>query len=290
MRRGFSCSSPGYLVVRTSALYVESMRRFIPFVKKPARVAVVRLAGMIAAGGRSGAINDEAVAPMLEKAFRRGKPAAVALIVNSPGGSPVQSSLIGARIRRLADETKIPVLAFVEDVAASGGYWIACAADEIIVDPGSVVGSIGVISSSFGAHDFITRQGIERRVYTAGTSKSMLDPFRPEQPEDVARLRVLLDDLHGTFKDHVALRRKDKLPEDRDLFTGEVWIGKSAIEVGLADAIGHVVPIMKDRFGDKVQFMRYGMKRRLFQRFGASVLSDALAQAEERALYARYGL
>jgi serine protease SohB len=266
------------------------MRRFIPFVKKPPRVAVVRLSGMIAAGGRSAALNDENVAPLLEKAFRRGKPAAVALIINSPGGSPVQSSLIGARIRRLSEETETPVFAFVEDVAASGGYWIASAADEIFLDPCSVVGSIGVISASFGAHEFIARHGIERRVYTAGASKSMLDPFRPEQEADVARLRVLLDDLHGTFKSHVAERRGTRLPQDRDLFTGEVWIGASALEVGLADAIGHVVPVMKERFGKDVRFQRYGMKRGLFQRIGARVLTDALAEAEERALYARYGL
>jgi serine protease SohB len=258
--------------------------------KRGPRVAVVPLSGMIAASGRSAALNDAGVAPLLEKAFRRGKPSAVALIINSPGGSPVQSSLIGARIRRLAEETKIPVIAFVEDVAASGGYWIASAADEIIVDPGSVVGSIGVISASFGAHELLARQGIERRVYTAGKSKSMLDPFRPENEEDVARLRVILEELHVVFKDHIQARRGAKLPEDRDLFTGEIWIGQSAVAVGLADAVGHVVPVMKDRFGEKVRFMRYGIRRGLLQRFGASILGDALSQVEERALYARFGL
>lgn len=266
------------------------MRRFLPFLKKPARVAVVRLTGMIASGGRGSALSDESVAPLLEKAFRRGKPAAVALLVNSPGGSPVQSSLIGARIRRLADETGVPVIAFVEDVAASGGYWIAAAADEIIVDASSVVGSIGVISASFGAHEFIARQGIERRVHTAGASKSMLDPFRPETDEDVARLRALLDGIHGSFKDHVTARRGAKLPQDRDLFTGDVWIGHGAIEVGLADAVGHLVPVMKARFGDKVRFVPYTLKRGLLRRFGATLLHDALAQVEERALYARFGL
>lgn len=265
------------------------MRHLLPFVKSPPRVAVVRLSGMIASGGR-GALNDVGTAQMLERAFRRGKPAAVALVINSPGGSPVQSSLIGARVRRLANETGLPVTAFVEDVAASGGYWIAAAADDIIVDPGSIVGSIGVISASFGAHKFIARQGIERRLYTAGRSKSMLDPFSPEKDEDVARLRGLLDELHTVFKDHVTARRGTKLPEGTDLFTGEVWIGDSAVRTGLADAVGHLVPVMKDRYGDKVRFLRYGPRRGLLERFGAAVLDDALTRIEERALYARYGL
>lgn len=265
------------------------MRDFVPFMKSHPRVAVVHLAGMIASGGR-GTLNDAATALVLERAFRRGKPAAVALVINSPGGSPVQSSLIGARIRRLADDTGLPVTAFVEDVAASGGYWIAAAADDIVVDPGSVVGSIGVISASFGAHEFIARQGIERRVHTAGRSKSMLDPFRPEQDEDIARLRGLLDELHTVFKNHVMARRGARLPEGVDLFTGEVWIGASAVKTGLADAVGHLVPVMKARHGDKVRFLRYGPRRGLLQRFGASILGDALTQIEERALYARFGL
>lgn len=277
------------LVVTIPSLYVRIMRHLLPFVKSRPRVAVVRLSGMIASGGR-GALNDAATAQMLERAFRKGKPKAVALIINSPGGSPVQSSLIGARIRRLADETGLSVTAFVEDVAASGGYWIAAAADDIVVDPGSVVGSIGVISASFGAHEFIARQGIERRVHTAGKSKSMLDPFRPEKDEDVARLRGLLDELHTVFKDHITARRGSRLPEDADLFTGEVWIGASAVKTGLADAVGHLVPVMKDRYGDKVTFLRYGPRRGLLQRFGASVLDDALMRVEERALFARYGL
>lgn len=271
------------------ALYVPGMRNLVPFLKSKPRVSVVHLTGMIASGGR-GALNDAATAQMLERAFRKGKPAAVALVINSPGGSPVQSSLIGARIRRLADETGVPVTAFVEDVAASGGYWIAAAADDIVVDPGSVVGSIGVISASFGAHEFIARQGIERRVHTAGTSKSMLDPFRPEKDEDVARLRRLLDDLHTVFKDHVIARRGARLAEGTDLFTGEVWIGAGAVQTGLADAVGHLVPVMKARHGDKVSFQRYGPRRGLLQRFGASVLNEALAGIEERALYARFGL
>ena len=244
---------------------------------------------MIAAGTR-GTLSDTSLAPLLEKAFRRGKPAAVALEINSPGGSPVQSSLIGSRIRRLSEETGIPVIAFVEDVAASGGYWIASAADEIYTDPSSILGSIGVVSSGFGAHVFLQRQGIERRIHTAGKSKAMLDPFKPESEEDVARLNRLLGQLHDTFITHVKSRRGDKLADNPDLFTGEIWIGQSAIEVGLADTVGHLVPAMKERFGDKVKFRRYEQRRPLLARFGAKLTGDALGAIEERAEFARYGL
>lgn len=265
------------------------MKRWIPFLKSDPTVAVIRLAGMISASGR-GTLNDANLAPLLEKAFVKGKPAAVVLEINSPGGSPVQSSLIGARIRRLAEEKKVPVIAFVEDVAASGGYWLAAAADEIYADESSVVGSIGVISASFGAHELLARQGIERRVYTAGKSKSMLDPFRPENPEDVARLKVLLEDIHGNFKDHVSARRKGKLPEDRDLFTGEVWLARRAQELGLIDGIGHLKPMMQERFGAKVRFRRYSMRRPFLSRFGAQLLDDGLHAVEERSAFAQFGL
>jgi len=266
------------------------MKRFIPFVENDPLVAVVRMNGVISSGGRGATLNDAGLAPVLEKAFKKGKPKAVALVLNSPGGSPVQSSLIGARIRRLSDETETPVVGFVEDVAASGGYWLAAAADEIFVDPSSIVGSIGVISASFGFHELMQRQGIERRVYTAGKDKSMLDPFRPERAEDVERLKDLQLQIHGSFIDHVKARRGDKLPEDRDLFTGEIWVGSKAIEVGLVDGIGHLVPTMKDRFGDKVKFAVYGPKRPFLQRFGSQILSDAMTQLDEKALWARYGL
>jgi serine protease SohB len=257
--------------------------------KRPPVVSVIRLQGMIASGSR-GALNDQAVAPMVEKAFRRGKPAAVALVINSPGGSPVQSSLIAARVRRLAVEKGVPVVAFVEDVAASGGYWLACAADEILIDRSSVVGSIGVISSGFGAHVLLARQGIERRGYTAGESKSMLDPFQPEKKEDVARLKGLLGDIHTTFKEYVSDRRAGKLDEARDLFTGEIWTGQGAIDAGLADGIGHLVPEMKSRFGDKVRFRVYGPKRGWMTRIGASIFGDVLHGIEERAAFGRFGL
>lgn len=265
------------------------MKNWLPFLKSDPTVAVIRLAGVIGGQGR-GSLNDAALAPVIEKAFAKGKPAAVALEINSPGGSPVQSSLIAARIRRLAEEKNIPVFAFVEDVAASGGYWLAVAADEIYADRSSVVGSIGVISASFGLDRLIESYGVERRVYTAGKSKSMLDPFRPENPDDVARLKTLLEDIHVNFKDHITERRGDKLPADLDLFTGEVWLGKKAIELGLIDGIGHLRPMMKERFGKKVRLRAYNVKRGFLSRFGAQMVNDAVHGIEERAAFARFGL
>ena len=265
------------------------MVQIFPFLSRKPMVAVVRLQGMIAASGSPGRLNDASLAGLLDVAFRRGKPKAVALVINSPGGSPVQSALIAARIRRLAEQHEVPVHAFVEDVAASGGYWLASAADEIHVDANSIVGSIGVISAGFGLHDMISRIGVERRVYTAGVSKSQLDPFRPENPEDVTRLKVLLEQMHGNFIAQVKGRRGAKLADD-DLFTGEFWLGAKAVELGLADSIGHLVPVMKDRYGDKVRFRQYGLRRPFLSRLGLGLMRNALALSEERALYARYGL
>ncbi len=269
------------------------MKLRLPFLKNPPLVSVVRLSGAIGMSGR-GSLSNQTIAPVLEKAFRRGKPAAVALELNSPGGSPVQSALIGAHIRRLSDELNVPVYAFVEDVAASGGYWLAASADEIWADENSILGSIGVISAGFGAQVFLARQGIERRVYTAGESKSMLDPFRPEKKEDVARLKALLGDIHDNFIAYVQSRRGDKLVKKAGLFTGEFWLAARAAELGLIDGIGHLHPKMTERFGDKVQFRRYGPRRPLLSRFGARLSQDALAgieeRIEERAAFARFGL
>ena len=266
------------------------MTRWLPFVKSGPTVAVLRLSGMIASGARFGALNDQGLAPLIERAFRRGKPDAVALILNSPGGSPVQSSLIAARIRRLAEEKELKVYAFVEDVAASGGYWLATAADEIWVDESSIVGSIGVISASFGFQELIGRIGVERRVYTAGKSKSMLDPFRAEKPADVKKLKALQEQIHESFIAQVTGRRGTRLAEDQELFTGDIWVGQKAVEVGLADGVGHVVPKMKEIFGDKVRFRVYGQKKSIFQRLGAQAAGEAAQMIEERGLYARYGL
>jgi len=266
------------------------MKLPIPFLKKPPTVAVIRLSGTIAASARGAALNDTGLALLIERAFRKGKPAAVALLINSPGGSPVQSSLIAARIRRLAREKDIKVYAFIEDVAASGGYWLACAADEIWVDVSSIVGSIGVIYASFGFQDLIGKYGIERRVHTAGKSKSMLDPFRAEKPADIKKLKGWQEQIHGAFIDHVTSARGSRLQADDDLFTGDVWIGRSSVERGLADGVGHLVPKMKEIFGDKVRFRPYGPKRGLFQRLGARFADDMIAVAEERAGFARFGL
>ncbi len=267
------------------------MKRFIPFVRQDPFVPVIRMIGAIAASGRIGAVlNDATLGPVIDRAFKRGKPRAVALLLNSPGGSPAQSSLIAARIRRLAEEKEVPVHAFVEDVAASGGYWLAVAADDIWIDASSIVGSIGVVSAGFGLHDLLGRYGIERRLHTAGKSKSLLDPFSPEKPEDVARLRGYLDQLHETFIAHVRARRGARLTGAEELFTGDFWIGQRAVDLGLADGIGHLAPKLKELYGDKVRIVPYGVRRPFFQRLGASLLGGALAEAEDRALWSRYGL
>lgn len=266
------------------------MKRFIPFIKQDPLVAVIRLQGVIASGSVGGqTLSDVTLGPLIEKAFRRGKPAAVALAINSPGGSAVQSSLIAARIRRLADEKEVPVYAFVEDVAASGGYWLAVAADEIWTDPTSIVGSIGVITATFGFHDFISRYGVERRLYTSGEHKSLLDPFQPEKPTDVERLKDIQRQIHENFIAHVKARRGAKLAET-DLYNGQVWVGDKAQDVGLIDGIGHLVPKMKEVFGDKVRFAAYQTRRSWLSRFGARIVGDAMAEVESRAMLARYGL
>lgn len=271
---------------------IKSAVMRIPYVdrltNKGPRVSVVRLHGAIGMAGRGGGLSDAALAPVIERAFRKGKPVAVALSINSPGGSPVQSSLIAARIRRLADETKTPVHAFVEDVAASGGYWLACAADQIWADDSSILGSIGVISAGFGFQDLIARWGIERRVHTAGRSKSTLDPFRPERPEDVERLHNVLEPIHQAFKDHVVNRRGPRLVPDRDLFTGEFWAGRQAVDLGLADGIAHLVPQMKAFYGDKTRFVVHAPRQSLFRRLGLSA-GTVLDAAQERAAFARFG-
>ncbi|TRW97408.1 S49 family peptidase [Paracoccus sp. M683] len=262
----------------------------LPFLNRKPTVAVIRLQGVIGAGARpgSGGLADATLRPLLERAFRRKKPVALALIVNSPGGSPVQSSLIGARIRRLSEKHGVPVHAFVEDVAASGGYWLACAAERIWADESSVLGSIGVISAGFGFTDLIERWGIERRVHTSGRSKSQLDPFRPEKPEDVARLDAILDTIHDSFKDHVRNRRGDRLADDPDLFSGAFWTGRRSVELGLADGIGHLEPKMRELFGE-VRFEHYGIRQPWLRRIGLSG-EALLAAADERAAYARFGL
>ena len=261
-------------------------------------VPVVRLSGVIAAGGMLGgrSLSIEAVAPLLKRAFDMRGAKAVALALNSPGGSPVQSSLIAQRIRLHAAEKGLPVIAFVEDVAASGGYWLACAADEIIVDPSSIVGSIGVISAGFGFQDLLARIGVERRVHTSGERKAMLDPFRPEQGDDIDRLKRLQAEIHDGFKDWVRQRRSTKLRGDEAmLFSGEFWTGKRGLELGLADGVGELRATLQARYGDKVRLPVIGPRRRLLQRFGLRTTLDEIGPAtvaalEERGHWQRFGL
>ncbi|MBN9490982.1 MAG: S49 family peptidase [Alphaproteobacteria bacterium] len=261
-------------------------------------VPVVRLAGLIAAGSLPGSrtLSIETVSPLLARAFSIRGAKAVALAINSPGGSPVQSSLIAQRIRLLAKEKNLPVIAFVEDLAASGGYWLACAADEIIVDPASIVGSIGVVSASFGFKDLIGRIGIERRVHTSGERKAMLDPFREEKPEDVERLKRLQAEIHEGFKAWVRERRGSRLMGDEAaLFSGEFWTGKRGLELGLVDSLGELRTVLQERYGTKVYLPVIAPRRRFLARFGlGGSLGDigvaALSALEERAYWQRYGL
>jgi len=265
-------------------------------------VPVVRLSGVIASGGLLGSrgLSIESTAPLLKRAFETRGAKAVALSVNSPGGSPVQSALIAQRIRLHAAEKGLPVIAFVEDVAASGGYWLACAADEIVVDPSSIVGSIGVISEGFGFQDLLARFGVERRVHTSGERKAMLDPFRPENPEDVERLKHLQAEIHDGFKDWVRERRGKLLRADEaTLFSGEFWTGRRGIEMGLVDGLGELRTTLQARYGAKVRLPVIGPKRRLLSRLGlgggmGGGLEDigpaTLAAIEERAHWQRFGL
>ncbi len=261
------------------------------FGKPRPTVAVVPLHGAVMASGRFGrSFDDASLAQQLDAAFRAGGLAAVALAINCPGGSPVQCGLIGQRIRRLAEEKGVPVYAFCQDVAASGGYWIACAADEIYADDNSIVGSIGVISAAFGFHEAIAKLGIERRVHTAGESKSMWDPFRPEKEEDVARLKRIQEGMHASFIDWVRSRRAERLDPEAEVFTGDIWLGPQARELGLIDGVGHLVPVMKDKFGDTTRFRLYGRRRSFWERIGGPGVESVVDEIGVRAMYARYGL
>ena len=266
---------------------VDSLRKTL---KPGPTVSVLRLYGAIGVGGAFGrGLDDESLAPLIERAFQPRRLKAVALAINSPGGSPAQSALIAARIRRLAAEKEVRVFAFVEDLAASGGYWLACAADEIYADANAIVGSIGVISAGFGFQEAIGRIGVERRVHTAGARKALLDPFRPEDPDDLERLKRIQKGIHGNFIDHVTRARGDRLQGDEEtLFTGDVWLAGEAEQLGLIDGVGHLVPTMKRHFGDEVRFNVARPRKSLLQRLGAPGAGDVLGALEERALFARY--
>ncbi len=242
-------------------------------------VAVLRLTGIIATGGRIGSkgnLNINELSDPLDKAFSFKNIKAVALIINSPGGSPVQSALISDKIRDLAKEKDIPVFAFIEDIAASGGYWLSCAADEIYAMDGSIVGSIGVISAGFGAVQAIKKLGIERRVYSEGDNKGMLDPFLPERDADIAQIKKIQKDLHGQFIDWVKKRRGRRLKgKDKQLFNAGIWSGRESMELGLIDGIGSIDSILKDRFGKDVKIKDFTKKVSKFKQiFSSSILFD----------------
>jgi signal peptide peptidase SppA len=291
---------PG-LVDRWTEWLPARLRRGMPV------VPVVRLSGVIGAVTplRPG-MTLAGVARMLERAFAMKNARAVALVINSPGGSPVQSRQIYLRIRQLAAEKNLPVLVFVEDVAASGGYMIACAGDEIFCDPSSILGSIGVVGGTFGFQELIKKIGVERRLYTAGEHKAMLDPFLPENPDDVARVKALQREIHATFIALVKQSRAGKLKGADDvLFTGEYWAGDTSVSLGLADAIGDLRSTLRSRYGDKVSTPvvapATGLLSSLFGRKSAGAetlasldgfasLPDELISAlEARAIWAKFG-
>jgi signal peptide peptidase SppA len=267
-------------------------------------VSMVRLHGVITPTTgpvpRS-VINATAMEKTLERAFAPERLVAVALQVNSPGGAPTQSALVADRIRGLADEKRVPVLAFCEDVAASGGYWLACAADEIFAHSTSIVGSIGVISQGFGLNGLIERLGVQRRLYTAGAAKSRLDPFLPEKPEDVDWLRGLQDQLHEMFQQWVVARRGDRLRTGAELFDGEVWTGARAVELGLVDGLGTARAVLSERFPE-ADLVPVETRKPLLARLGLAgppaaagvigpdAMLGVIEAAEIRSAWARYGL
>lgn len=283
------------------------------FRNPPPVVGVVRLVGMIGGIGpyRRG-LNIPGLAPALQRVFKLKRLKAVALAVNSPGGSAVQSALIARRIRMLADERKIPVIAFAEEVAASGGYWLATAADEIYANESSVIGSIGVVSGSFGFPDLLHRLGIERRLHTAGEHKAALDPFSAQKSEDIEHLRAFLEDVHEHFREQVRERRGGKLKGDEStLFSGQWWSGRQAVELGLIDGLGDLRSMMRERYGKNVKFKVVGEGKPWWLRWmglrasGAAGRSSVdaveaagrgdwagglIAAVEERLLWGRFGL
>ena len=264
-------------------------------------VAVLRLAGVIGPASRlRTGLNIASLAAPIERAFRMKRLSAVALAVNSPGGSAVQSALIYKRIRALASEKEVPVFTFAEDVAASGGYWIACAGDEIFADENSIIGSIGVVSAGFGFTELLQKIGVERRIHTRGEKKTLLDPFAPEKPEDVARLGALQKEIHESFVALVKERRAEKLKGGaKKLFSGEFWTGAQALKLGLVDGIGDIRTVMRERYGERVRLRlieprRPWLQRRLALGLGetwrAGWAEDLMAAVEVREHWGRFGL
>lgn len=264
------------------------------------KVAVIRMAGVIADSSmmRRAGINFQKFRDSIADAFELKRVKAVALIINSPGGAPAQCSVISAMIKRLSEEKDVPVFAFVEDVAASGGYWLACLGQEIYAQETSIVGSIGVISSGFGFDQLIKEYKVERRIHTSGRDKSFMDPFRAEKANDVARLKSLQADMHETFKDWVIESRGGRLRgSETELMEGAFWTGKQALENGLIDGIGDVGGVMKQKYGDDIKFIDCSPeKKSMIERFLPFVgdskldLGSLVDAAEEKAVWNRYGL
>ena len=291
----------------TPGFNIRRLRALVPikrFRDPPPTVAVLRLAGILGQLGpvRRG-LTLAGLARFIEHAFRMRHLEAVALAINSPGGSPVQAALIARRIRALAEDKGVPVYAFAEDVAASGGYWLALAGDEIYAEENSIIGSIGVVSAGFGFPGLLERIGIERRLHTAGERKAMLDPFLEEKADDVERLKSIQRDIHESFERIVRERRGAKLAApEKELFSGEFWTGRRALELGLIDGIGDMRTIMRERFGERVKLRLVGDGRRWWRgRFGftggrreppdaGDWVAGALATVEERLLWGRFGL
>ena len=269
------------------------------FKSKASVINVLRLNGVIASGSKflgSSNLSLESLEKQIERAFSGKKIAGVALVINSPGGSPVQSALISERIIELSKKNNIPVFAFVEDVAASGGYWLACAADEIFVMPASIVGSIGVISAGFGFVEVIKKIGVERRVFSKGDNKGMLDPFQPQNPDDVKVITNLQEEIHQQFKDWVSSRRGNRLNIDvvkeEGIFEAKIFSGTKACQYGLADSIGELKQVMRERFNEKVVFKEISGRKKLGQRLGlsSSSYSRIIEHIEERIAFAKFGL
>lgn len=271
------------------------LRKF--YNKNKVNIAVIRLSGVIGSVGmwRSGLTLDD-LNNEIERAFKTPKLKALVLQINSPGGSPVQSELIYNRIRMLAEEKKIKTYVFAEDAIASGGYWLACAGDEIYCSSSSIVGSIGVISASFGFSDAIKKLGIKRRIYKQGDNKSVLDPFEKEKAEDVKIITQIQKDIHEAFKDIVRQRREGKidLSNESNIFNGEFWTGKKALELGLIDGIGDMHKIMRDKFGKDINFIKMSKRKSFIQRIfgglGAKIIDDLASKIQENYYWSRIGM
>ncbi len=267
---------------------------FLSFFRKSQNVSSIYLSGVIAPNmGRRKGLNLYELDKVFEQAFSVRNLKAVAIQINSPGGSPVQSEMISKRIRDLSEKNNIPVLAFVEDVAASGGYWLACAADEIFASKASIIGSIGVVSSGFGFDKAIQKIGIERRLYTSGENKAILDPFLPENKEDIKRLKDIQKELHNQFISFVKSRRGSKIAnENKDLFTGAFWSGEKSLEIGLIDGFGEMKHILKERFGENIKIKEFAPKKKLFgfSNLFSGAIDVLINKIDERINFKRFGI